>query len=249
MESDKNKIAIVTGGASGIGLAIAQKFVDNKIITVIIGRDVTKLNAAKDMLGKLCKTISFDLNNLSSIPEMINNFIKENGQIDILVNNAGINLKKDFTEVTDSEFEKIMLTNVTSMFAISREVVKFMIQKQTGSIINISSMASQYGIPKVIAYAASKAAIEGMTRAMAVELSPKGIRVNCIAPGFIATDMSAKALNNDIERKAKVMSRTPMGMLGLPADVADAALFLASSESAYITGVVLPVDGGNSIGF
>jgi NAD(P)-dependent dehydrogenase (short-subunit alcohol dehydrogenase family) len=84
---------------------------------------------------------------------------------------------------------------------------------------------------------------------MAVELSPKGIRVNCIAPGFIATDMSAKALNNDIERKAKVMSRTPMGMLGLPADVADAALFLASSESAYITGVVLPVDGGNSIGF
>jgi len=249
MRSDKNKIAIVTGGASGIGLAIAQKFVDNKIITVIIGRDVTKLNAAKDMLGKLCKTISFDLNNLSSIPEMINNLIKENGQIDILVNNAGINLKKDFTEVTDSEFEKIMLTNVTSMFAISREVVKFMIQKQTGSIINISSMASQYGIPKVIAYTASKAAIEGMTRAMAVELSPKGIRVNCIAPGFIATDMSAKALNNDIERKAKVMSRTPMGMLGLPADVADAALFLASSESAYITGVVLPVDGGNSIGF
>jgi NAD(P)-dependent dehydrogenase (short-subunit alcohol dehydrogenase family) len=249
MESDKNKIAIVTGGASGIGLAIAQKFVDNKIITVIIGRDVTKLNAAKDMLGKLCKTISFDLNNLSSIPEMINNLIKENGQIDILVNNAGINLKKDFTEVTDSEFEKIMLTNVTSMFAISREVVKFMVQRQTGSIINISSMASQYGIPKVIAYTASKAAIEGMTRAMAVELSPKGIRVNCIAPGFIATDMSAKALNNDIERKAKVMSRTPMGMLGLPADVADAALFLASSESAYITGVVLPVDGGNSIGF
>ena len=249
MRSDKNKIAIVTGGASGIGLAIAQKFVDNKIITVIIGRDVTKLNAAKDMLGKLCKTISFDLNNLSSIPEMINNLIKENGQIDILVNNAGINLKKDFTEVTDSEFEKIMLTNVTSMFAISREVVKFMIQKQTGSIINISSMASQYGIPKVIAYTASKAAIEGMTRAMAVELSPKGIRINCIAPGFIATDMSAKALNNDIERKAKVMSRTPMGMLGLPADVADAALFLASSESAYITGVVLPVDGGNSIGF
>jgi len=249
MRSDKNKIAIVTGGASGIGLAIAQKFVDNKIITVIIGRDVTKLNAAKDMLGKLCKTISFDLNNLSSIPEMINNLIKENGQIDILVNNAGINLKKDFTEVTDSEFEKIMLTNVTSMFAISREVVKFMVQRQTGSIINISSMASQYGIPKVIAYTASKAAIEGMTRAMAVELSPKGIRVNCIVPGFIATDMSAKALNNDIERKAKVMSRTPMGMLGLPADVADAALFLASSESAYITGVVLPVDGGNSIGF
>ena len=249
MEKDKNKVAIVTGGASGIGLAIAQKFVENKITTIIIGRDMAKLDAAKNKLGKLCKPVSFDLNNLSSVPELINNLIKENGKIDILVNNAGINLKKDFTEVTDNEFESIMLTNVTSMFAISREVVKFMVQREAGSIINISSMASQYGIPKVIAYTASKAAIEGMKRAMAVELSPKGIRVNCIAPGFIATDMSAKALNNDIERKAKVMSRTPMGKLGLPADVADAALFLASSDSAYITGVVLPVDGGNSIGF
>src|SRR6185312_7882033 len=249
MEKDKRKVAIVTGGASGIGLAIAQKFVENKITTIIIGRDIAKLNAAKNKLGRLCKPVSFDLNSLSFIPEMINTLIKENDKIDILINNAGINLKKDFTEVTDNEFEKIMLTNVTSMFTLSREIVKFMIQRRTGSIINISSMASQYGIPKVIAYSASKAAIEGMTRAMAVELSPKGIRVNCIAPGFIATDMSAKALNNDIERKAKVMSRTPMGMLGLPADVADAALFLASSESAYITGVVLPVDGGNSIGF
>lgn len=118
-----------------------------------------------------------------------------------------------------------------------------------GSIINISSMASQYGIPKVIAYTASKSAIEGMTRAMAVELSPRGIRVNCIAPGFIATEMSAKALNDDKERMQKVLSRTPMGGLGQPADVADAALFLALDTAKFITGVVLPVDGGNSIGF
>lgn len=110
-------------------------------------------------------------------------------------------------------------------------------------------MASQYGIPKVIAYTASKSAIEGMTRAMAVDLSPSGIRVNCIAPGFIATDMSEKALNNDPERKNKVLSRTPIGYLGLPSQVADAALFLATDASSYITGIVMPVDGGNSIGF
>ena len=158
-------------------------------------------------------------------------------------------MKKEFTEVTDEDFQKIMLTNVEAIFTLSREVVKIMIEKRSGSIVNISSMASQYGIPKVIAYTASKGAIEAMTRAMAVELSPKGIRVNCIAPGFIATEMSSKALNNDKERKDKVLSRTPMGALGLPADVGDAALFLASSSSAYITGVVLPVDGGNSIGF
>jgi NAD(P)-dependent dehydrogenase (short-subunit alcohol dehydrogenase family) len=159
-------------------------------------------------------------------------------------------MKKEFTEVTDEEFQRILLTNVTAIFSLSREVVKCALDKQQPcSIINISSMASQYGIPKVIAYTASKAAIEGMTRAMAVELSPKGIRVNCIAPGFIATDMSAKALDNDPERKAKVLSRTPIGSLGAPADIGEAALFLASDAARYITGVVLPVDGGNSIGF
>jgi NAD(P)-dependent dehydrogenase (short-subunit alcohol dehydrogenase family) len=158
-------------------------------------------------------------------------------------------MKKDFTEVTDEEFQQILLTNVAAVFALSREVVKCMIERKSGSIINISSMASQYGLPKVIAYTASKSAIEGMTRAMAVELSPKGIRVNCIAPGFIATDMSTKALNGDLERKQKVMSRTPMGYMGDPADIANAALYLANGEAKYVTGVVLPVDGGNSIGF
>ena len=106
-----------------------------------------------------------------------------------------------------------------------------------------------YGLPKVIAYTASKSAIEGMTKAMAAELSPKGIRINAIAPGFIATDMSAKALNGDPERKKKVLSRTPMGYLGQPEDVADAALFLAINSSKYITGTSISVDGGNAIGF
>jgi NAD(P)-dependent dehydrogenase (short-subunit alcohol dehydrogenase family) len=113
----------------------------------------------------------------------------------------------------------------------------------------IGSMASHYGIPKVISYTASKAAIEGMTRALAVEWGPYGVRVNCIAPGFVSTAMSSKALDDDPERKEKVLSRTPLGRLGEPADIAEAALFLASAKAKYITGVVLPVDGGNSIGF
>jgi NAD(P)-dependent dehydrogenase (short-subunit alcohol dehydrogenase family) len=249
MGNEQKKVAIVTGGASGIGFSIAEKFVKNNIATIIIGRNQEKLNAAKGRLGALSEIVPFDLNNLAAIPELIDGLVKKYSKIDILVNNAGINLKKEFTEVTDEDFQKIMLTNVQSIFTISREVVKSMIENKSGSIINISSMASQYGLPKVIAYTASKGAVEAMTRAMAVELSPKGIRVNCIAPGFIATEMSAKALNNDKERKDKVLSRTPMGALGLPSDVGDAALFLATSQSAYITGVVLPVDGGNSIGF
>lgn len=245
----KQPLAIVTGGGSGIGFAIATSFTKANIKTIIIGRDEKKLADAKKKLGKNCISISFDLTDLNAIPKLVQNIAKVYGNIDILVNNAGINMKKELVEVSDQDFASIINTNVSAIFALSREVIKKMLPKKKGSIINISSMASQYGIPKVIAYTASKSAIEGMTRAMAVELSPKGIRVNCIAPGFIATDMSAKALNNDPERKNKVLSRTPMGYLGDPTDVGEAALFFATESSKYITGVVLPVDGGNSIGF
>ena len=249
MSTTTKKIAIVTGGGSGLGFAIAEKFTLNNITTIIVGRDEQKLKTAKEQLGENCFYKSCNLTDLSSIPALIENIITEFGQIDILVNNAGINMKKEFTEVTDEDFLSIINTNVVAVFAISREVVKQMLQQKTGSIINISSMAAQYGLPKVIAYSASKTAIDGMTRAMAVELSPKGIRVNAIAPGFIYSAMTDAALNSDPERKAKVFGRTPMGKMGQPSDIGDAALFLATDASKYITGVVLPVDGGNSIGF
>ena len=249
MKEQQPLIAIVTGGASGIGFAIAEKFCQHDIFTIVVGRDSNKLNAAQEMLGKKGKTIQFDLTDLKAIPSLVNDIKKEFGRIDVLVNNAGINMKKEFTEVSDEDFQTILHTNVNAVFSLSREVVKIMQVQGTGSIINISSMAAQYGIPKVIAYTASKSAIEGMTNAMAVELSPKGIRVNAIAPGFIATDMSAKALNNDEERKRKVLGRTPMGYLGKPEDVADAALFLATNSSKYITGTSIRVDGGNAVGF
>lgn len=249
MEIKNAKTAIVTGGASGIGFAIAKKFTENNIKTIIIGRDEQKLHTAANELGNLCIPITFNLNNIEAIDYKVHEILQEYGNVDILVNNAGINLKKDFTEVSITEFQSILNTNVTAVFAISQAVVKNMIPQKKGVIIHISSMASRYGLPKVIAYTASKSAIEGMTRAMAVELSPMGIRINCIAPGFIATEMSAKALNNDAERMNKVIARTPMGKLGMPEDVADAAFFLASDEAKFITGTILTVDGGNAIGF
>lgn len=248
-QENQRKVAIVTGGGSGLGFAIAQKFIENNITTIIAGRDKNKLLAAKEQLGDLCFAMHCDVSDLKNIPPFVTQVLQQFGQIDILVNNAGINLKKEFTEVTDEEFQGIITTNVTAVFVMSREVVKHMLEKKSGCIINISSMAAQYGLPKVIAYSASKTAIDGMTRAMAVELSPNGIRVNAIAPGFIYSAMTEKALNSDPERKAKVFSRTPMGIMGQPSDIGEAALFLASDASKYITGVVLPVDGGNSIGF
>lgn len=245
----EKKIAIVTGGSSGIGFAIAKKFTEQNIHTIIIGRNKQSLDEAVSCLGTNCETIAFDITNLGGIPDVIKAIVKKHGNIDVLVNNAGINMKKPALEVTDQEFQQILLTNLTSVFAITREVAKNMVAKKSGSIINISSMAAQYGLPGVVAYAASKTAIEGVTRTLAVELSPQGVRVNCIAPGFIATKMSATALNGDPERKQKVLSRTPMGRLGDPQDVANAAYFLASDDSTFITGTVVAVDGGNSIGF
>lgn len=247
--SQRLKVAIVTGGGSGIGLAIVEEFVARQIYTIIIGRDKLKLREAKEQLGELCETIAFDLAELENIPELIQGIITKHKQIDILVNNAGINMKKEFCEVTDADFLQVIQTNVLSVFSMSREVVKTMLPYGSGCIINISSMAAQYGIPKVIAYTAAKSAIEGMTKAMAVELSPEGIRINAIAPGFIHSAMSARALDADPERKAKVYSRTPMGHLGEPKDIGAAAFFLASDAARYVTGVIMPVDGGNSIGF
>lgn len=243
------KIAIVTGGSSGIGFAIARKLAAQQVHTIIIGRDGKKLDEATALLGENSQAIAFDITNLNGIPGLVDGILTQHGQVDILVNNAGINLKKNALEVTDQEFQQILLTNLTSVFALTREVARNMVEKKSGSIVNISSMAAQYGLPGVVAYAASKTAIEGVTRTLAVELSPHGIRVNCIAPGFIATKMSATALNGDPERKQKVLSRTPMGRLGDPDDVANAAWFLASDDSTFITGAVVPVDGGNSIGF
>jgi len=243
------KIAIVTGGASGIGLAIARKLSSNDIHTILVGRDKAKLKEAVSGLGDHSGFFVCDLSNLDEIPGLVQEIIDKYGRIDILVNNAGLHLKKPATKVTDEEFQKVILINQTSAFSLTRSAVRFMIEQGKGCVLNISSMSSIYGIPYVVAYTASKSAIEGMTRALAVELSPMGIRVNCIAPGFIRTNMSSLALDNDSGRKKKVLSRTPMGRLGKPEEVANAAYFLVSDDASFITGVVLPVDGGNSIGF
>jgi NAD(P)-dependent dehydrogenase (short-subunit alcohol dehydrogenase family) len=245
----KQKTAIVTGGTTGLGKAITKTFIDAGIFTIIIDLSQENLDAAKNEFGDKCGYELFNLANLDKIPALIDLLEEKYGQLDILVNNAGIHLKKFALDVTDEEFKRVIEINQNVIFSLSREVARKMIKHESGSILNISSMAAIYGIPQVIAYTAAKTAVEGMTRAMAVEWSPKGVRVNAIAPGFIYSKMSRKALDSDPERKQKVFSRTPMGRMGNPEEVGSAALFMVSDAASYITGTVLPVDGGNSIGF
>ncbi|MBX3253647.1 MAG: SDR family oxidoreductase [Chitinophagaceae bacterium] len=243
------KRAVVTGGSKGLGRAITAGFIEYGAEVIITGRNQEDISNTCKELGSQCKGVVFDLKNIDGIPAFVDQTEAAYGKVDILVNNAGIHLKKNAVDVSDEEYNEVILVNQRAVFSLSREWAKKMLARKAGSILMISSMASQYGIPKVIAYTAAKSAIEGMTRALAVELSPYGIRVNCIAPGFIETEMSSKALNGDPERKQKILSRTPMQKLGAPADVAMAALYLCSPAAAYVTGIVLPVDGGNSIGF
>ena len=156
MNANSKRVAIVTGGGSGIGLAITEKFIANGIHTVIVGRNEEKLDKTRSLLGALCYPLACDVSTLASIPSLVQKVMDQFGQIDILVNNAGINMKKAFTEVTDAEFQSVITTNLCSVFFISREVVKHMLAAGSGNIINISSMAAQYGLPYVIAYSAVK---------------------------------------------------------------------------------------------
>lgn len=244
------KIALITGGSSGIGLATATLLHKEGYKVIITGRNTQKLDEVRQSIGHNCFAYEMDMSEQIKIPSFVKLVLDKFGKIDVLINNAGVNLKKSLFEVTDQEFEDIIKINTNSIFSLTREVAKHMVDaKIQGSIVNISSMAAHYGLPFVVAYASSKTAVEGMTRALAAELGSYGIRVNTVAPGFIKTPMSSKALDSDPERKNKVLSRTPLGILGEPEDIAHAISFLISEKAKFINGVVLKVDGGNSIGF
>ena len=243
------RLALITGGGSGIGLEIARCMTVAGARVVITGRREAVLRAAVTDLGEQVAYVVNDVADLSATDELVARLELTYGPLDIVVNNAGINLKKPALEVTDEEFGRIIQTNLNAVFALTRACARRMVARQSGVILMISSMAAYYGIDRVAAYAASKAGVEGMMKVLASEFSGYGVRVNAIAPGFIDTEMSRTAMNSDPDRRDRAMRRTPMGHFGQPADVGHAAVFLASDAARYITGVSLPVDGGNSIGF
>jgi NAD(P)-dependent dehydrogenase (short-subunit alcohol dehydrogenase family) len=244
-----NELALVTGGGSGLGLAMARCLAAAGARVVLAGRGEEKLKQAAASIGAQAGYVPHDVTKLPEAPALVEQVSQRFGPVTILVNNAGIHLKKAAVETTEEEFLKVLTTHVLGAHALTRAVVPCMMQRRRGSVLFIASMTSLFGIPKVVAYSAAKSAYLGMVRALATELSPHGVRVNAIAPGWIETAMSRGAMKGDPEREKKILARTPMGRFGAPDDIGMAAVYLCSPAAKFVTGVVLPVDGGASIGF
>lgn len=244
-----DELALITGGGTGLGLAMARCMAAAGARVVLAGRRLEMLQRAAAGIGLQAEYVAHDVTNLREAPSLVDKVSEKFGPITILVNNAGVHLKKSAVETTEEEFMKVLTTHVLGSHALSRAVAPGMMARKTGSILFIASMASLFGIPQVVAYSAAKSAYLGMVRALSTELSPHGVRVNAIAPGWIETDMSRKAMQGDPEREKKILSRTPMSRFGEPEDVGLAAVYLCSPAAKFVTGVVLPVDGGASIGF
>jgi NAD(P)-dependent dehydrogenase (short-subunit alcohol dehydrogenase family) len=245
----ENQTALITGGGTGIGKAIAHCMSRAGADVLLTGRREEFLSLACMEIPDKCRYLVHDVSDPEQTEKFAEMVCERVGVPDIIVNNAGINLKKSVSETTYDDFSEVLKTNVLGAHILTRAFIPKLIERGSGNILFVTSMAAVFGIPDVSAYAASKSALLGLLRTYAAELSSKGIRVNAIAPGWIETDMSKSALKNDKERLERILSRTPMHRMGKPEDVGWAAVYLCSSAASFITGQQLIVDGGVSIGF
>ncbi len=241
----QNKVAIITGGSRGIGFATAERFIQEGAKVILTASSQESADRAVSKLQQLYPQatvagIAPDLSDLAAVQAAFTRVAEEFGGLDILVNNAGMSESTPFAQYTQELYEKVMDLNVKGVFHATRAAVPIMTDRGGGVILSTSSMVSIGGQPSGFAYPTSKYALNGMTVSLARELGPKGIRVNAVAPGITETDMMKAVPKEVIE---PMIARIPLGRLGRPEDIANAFVFLASEEAAYITGVVLSVDG------
>lgn len=241
----KNKVAIVTGGTRGIGFAIVKKFIEAQAKVVIWGSRKETAEAALEKLKEIypgCEAMAMapSLSDQKQVKQAMEEVVSRYGRIDILSNNAGISQSIALEDYTDEDIDKIMDLNIKAVFVCSQAAAAHM--KETGgSIINTSSVVSFYGQGLGCMYPASKSAVNGLTRSLSRELGQYGIRVNAVAPGVTRTDMVAALPESMV---APLLQKIPLARMGEAEDIANAALFLASDMASYITGAVIPVDGG-----
>ncbi|MCL2802037.1 MAG: 3-oxoacyl-[acyl-carrier-protein] reductase [Treponema sp.] len=238
----QNKKALITGAGRGIGKAITDCFLKAGAEVWGLGtKEPEDLNARVEHAKGKLHWICADLGKTTEVDAIIETAVKESGGFDILVNNAGITKDNLSFRMSIEEWQKVIDVNLTAAFYVARTVARDMIRKRTGSIINMSSIIGIHGNGGQANYAASKAGLIGITKSLAAEVASRGVRVNAIAPGFIETDMTAVLPE---EAKQKLIDLVPLKRTGKAEDIANTALFFASDASSYITGQVLPVDGG-----
>lgn len=240
-----NKVALVTGGAKGIGSAIVKRLIkDGFKVAFTYNNSYEKAQSLVNETGDCCRAYKLDITDSDAVNTVVAQVEKDFGEIFVLVNNAGIAEQALFTDITDDMWHKMLDTNLSGAFYCSRAVLKYMINRKSGKIINISSIWGEIGGSCEVHYSASKAGLMGMTKALSKEVGLSGITVNCVSPGVILTDMTS---HFDEETMNSLKGETPLNRIGTPEDVAGAVSFLASKDADFITGQDLAVNGGMNI--
>jgi 2-deoxy-D-gluconate 3-dehydrogenase len=243
------RVALVTGASRGIGRAVALALGAAGAAVACCARSADQVNATAAAIragGGRAQGIRLDVTRRAEIERAVSEAAALLGVPDVLVNNAGIILEKKSVEVTDEEWEDVLATNLTSMFRLARAVAPGMIERRRGKIINVGSMYGRIGVPRYAAYCASKAAVESLTRSLAAEWARHGIQVNCLAPGYMNTDIPRDALADE-KTRALLLSKVPARRVGEPEEVGPLAVYLASSASDFMTGQTIRLDGGQTI--
>ena len=246
----KDKVAVVTGASSDIGLSVVKRFSEEKANVVLLGRNLNSLEKARSDISNKDATVSIscDITNESQVLQTVEQIIKNYGKIDILVNSAGaINDPIHFHEMKEAEISKLVDINLLGVFKMTKAVLPNMLENKSGCIINIGSISSERAIPRVhlAVYSATKAAINMFTKSIAVEYARSNIRCNCINPGIINSGMIKPYLDDPKARKI-LEDRLPLNRIGEPVDVANAVLYMASDEANWVTGTILNIDGGKT---
>ena len=234
------KRVLITGAAGGIGKELSKSFLEVGANIILSGTNINRLQSLKDDLNQECEVYKCDLKNVDEINDLLN-FLDGSGGVDVLINNAGKTEDNLLMRMSDEQWEDIMLINLTSVMRLTRGIIRGMIKKRWGRIINITSIVALTGNPGQSNYVASKSGLIGFSKSLASEVASRGITVNCIAPGFIKTNMTDKLNEN---QTSSILNRIPMNRIGIPIDICSSAIFLASSYSNYITGQTIHVNGG-----